>query len=245
MTNSDDRFQPIERLLTPHRSVAQFQQMILRKQFAPGHRLPPERELATLLGVGRSSLREAMRVLESMQIVETRPGQGTFLRTADLPLTVIARPVATCAAFRTILEARRAVEPPVAALAAARATPETIRHLRRALADQATQIETGANWTAGDLAFHGELTRAAANAVLQHIRESLEAVLEAGRKAVERPGSGRPRQSLQEHQAILAAVAECNPPEAERRMAAHLEAVRGWAAGLPCWCGSCASSVPE
>jgi GntR family transcriptional repressor for pyruvate dehydrogenase complex len=241
MTTPDDRFQPIERLLTPDRIVEQFQQMIASKRLAPGDRLPPERELATLFGVGRSSLREAMRILEAMAIVETRPGQGTFLRTAGLPLTIIARPVATCAAFRTILEARRAVEPDIAALAAARATPEALRRLQQALADQAAEIETGANWTAGDIRFHRELTRAAENAVLFHFRESLVVVLEAGRKAVERPGSGRPRQSLQEHQAILAAVAERNPPEAERRMVAHLEAVGAWAAGLPCWCGRCAT----
>ena len=244
MTTPDARFQPIERLLTPQRIVEQFQQMIATKHLAPGDRLPPERELAALFDVGRSTLREAMRVLESMEIVETRPGQGTFLRGTDLPLTIIARPGLSCAAFRTVMEARRAVEPTIAALAAARATPEALRRLHQALADQATQIETGENGTAGDLAFHRELTRAAANAVLQHIRESLEAVLEAGRKAVEQPGSGRPHQSLAEHQAILAAVAARNPPEAERRMVAHLEAVRDWAAGLPCWCGTCASTAP-
>jgi GntR family transcriptional regulator, transcriptional repressor for pyruvate dehydrogenase complex len=241
MTTSDSRFRPIERLLTPHRIVEQFQHMITTKRLAPGDRLPPERELAHVLGVGRSTLREAMRALESMEIVETRAGQGTFLRVADLPLTIIARPVASCAAFRTILEARRAVEPTIAALAAARATPAALHRLQQALADEATQIEQGENWTTGDLAFHAELSRAAENEVLHHFLESLEVVLRAGREAVERPGGGRPRQSQQEHQDILGAVAARNPPEAERRMVAHLEAVRAWAAGLPCWCGGCAT----
>lgn len=241
MTTSDTRFQPIERLLTPQRIVEQFQHMIATKQLAPGDRLPSERVLATLLGVGRSTLREAMRALESLGFVETRPGQGTFLRVADLPLTIIARPVASCAAFRTILEARRAVERPIAGLAAARATPAAVQRLHQALADQATQIETGENWTAGDLAFHAELSRAAENAVLHHILESLAVVLRAGREAVERPGPGRPRESLQEHQDILSAVAAHDAPLAEQRMAAHLEAVGVWAAGLPCWCGTCAT----
>ncbi len=241
MATLHNPFHPIERLLTPQRIVEQFQQMMLSKKLSPGDRLPPERELAALFGVGRSSLREAMRLLESMEVVETRPGQGTFLRTTDRPLTIHARPVATCAAFRTILEARRAIEPPIAALAAARATPEAVHRLHQALDQQAAEIETGANWTAGDLAFHRELNRAADNAVLFHIRESLVVVLEAARKAVERPGSGRPRQSLAEHEVILAAVVAHDPPEAQRRMGAHLESVGAWAAGLPCWCGSCAT----
>ena len=243
MTTSDDRFRPIERLLTPHRIVEQFQHMIATKQLGPGDRLPPERELARILGVGRSTLREAMRALESMEIVETRAGQGTFLRVADIPLTIIARPGLSCAAFHTVLEARRAVEPTIAALAAARATPAALHRLQQALADQATQVETEENWTAGDLAFHAGLSRAAGNGVLHHILESLEVVLRAGREAVERPGEGRPRQSLQEHQDILDAVAARNPPEAERRMVAHLEAVGAWAAGLPCWCGGCATTA--
>jgi len=241
MTTPEDRFHPIARLLTSHRIVEQFQRMIATKQLAPGDRLPSERELAHILGVGRSTLREAMRALESMEIVETRAGQGTFLRVADIPLTIIARPGLSCAAFRMVLEARRAVEPTIAALAAARATPAALHRLHQALAYAATQIEQGENWTAGDLAFHAALSRAAENEVLHHFLESLEVVLRAGREAVERPGGGRPRQSLQEHQDILDAVAARNPPEAERRMVAHLEAVRAWAAGLPCWCGGCAT----
>lgn len=243
MATKDTRFHPVERLLTPQRIVQQFQQLIATKQLMPGDRLPPERDLATLFGVGRTSLREAMRVLESMEIIESQPGQGTFLRQTTVPLTILARPVASCVAFRTILEARRAVEPTIAALAAARATPVALGRLRQALADHTAQIEAGVTWTAGDLAFHRELTRAADNAVLYHFRESLEAVLEAGRKAVERPGDGRPRQSLQEHEAVLAAVMDRNAPEAERRMVAHLDAVHSWAAGLPCWCGRCATST--
>ncbi len=234
-------FHPIERLLTPQRIVEQFQQLMLSKKLSPGERLPPEREMAALFGVGRSSLREAMRLLESMEVVETRPGQGTYLRTADLPLTIHARPVANCAAFRTILEARRAVEPPIAGLAAVRATPAAIQRLQQALAAQAAGIKIGENWTAGDLAFHRELTRAAENAVLQHIVDGLAEVLRAGREALERSSPGRPRDSLQEHQGILSAIAAHNAPLAEQQMAAHLESVGAWAAGLPCWCGKCAT----
>jgi len=245
MLMPNDLFRPVQRHQAPRGVVAQFQHLIATRHLTPGDRLPPERELARILGVGRSTLREAMRALESLEIVETRPGQGTFLRVAEIPLTILARPVVSCPAFRMVMEARHAVEPTIAALAAARVTPAALRRLHQALTDQATQIEQGENWTAGDLAFHAELSRAAGNGVLHHFLESLEVVLRAGREAVERPGGGRPRQSLHEHQDILGAVAERNAPVAERRMVAHLEAVRAWADGLPCWCGTCGSGAPE
>ena len=152
-----EMFHPVPRLATPQRLVEEFRRLIASHHLTPGDRLPPERQLARILRVGRSTLREAMRCLESMQIVETQPGRGTFLRAADIPLTIIARPGVSCPAFRTILEARRAVEPQLAALAAARVTPAALSRLRQALADQTAQVEVGENWTAGDLAFHAEL----------------------------------------------------------------------------------------
>jgi GntR family transcriptional repressor for pyruvate dehydrogenase complex len=238
MTTSHQRFQPIERLLTPHRIVEQFQQMIATKQLVPGDRLPPERVLATLFGVGRSTMREAMRALESLGLVEVHPGQGTFLRAVDGPLTIIARPALSCSDYRTILEARWAVEPSIAWLAAARATPETVECLRQVLTTQAAVMAKGGTGAELDLDFHVELSRTAANPALHRIRESLEEALRVSRPILERMAS-RMELAYDEHKDVLTAIVERNSARAEQAMAVHLEAVQAWAAGLPCWCGGC------
>ncbi len=242
MPTSLNGFRPVERLLTPHRIVEQFQRLIATKQLAPGDRLPAERVLASLLGVGRSTMREAIRALESLGLVETRPGQGTFLRTTDSLLTIVARPAFSCPDYLMILEARRVVEPPIAGLAATRATPETVQRLRRALTTEAAEISDGGAGVEPDLTFHGEVGRAAGNLVLHRFQEGLEEALRANRAVLEKRVS-RKGPAHQEHMDVFAAIVEGDAARAERAMAVHLEAVQVWAAGLPCWCGGCATTA--
>lgn len=239
MPIDDALFHPVERTPAPRRIVEQFRQLIADRRLTPGSQFPSERELAHALGVGRSTMREAMRVLESMGLIETRPGQGTFLRAPSTPLTIIARPVLSCRDYRMVLEARRAVEPAIAGLAAARTTPDAVADLQRTLDDQARAIAGGSTGTAQDVAFHRGLSRLAGNPVLHHFYDSLEEVLRASREPLDRVG-GRLHSALVEHRAVLTAVNQGNPSLAERRMLAHLEAVGAWAAALPCWCGTCA-----
>jgi GntR family transcriptional repressor for pyruvate dehydrogenase complex len=238
MASNHDRFRPVERSLTPRRIVEQFQHMIATKQLAPGDRLPPERVLASLLGVGRSTMREAMRALESLGLIETRPGQGTFLRATDTPLTIVARPALSCPDYRSLLEARRVIEPPIAGLAATRVSPEAIQRLRQTLAAEAAELTGGGTGIEQDLAFHRGLSRMTGNPTLRRFQESMEEALQTGRVILEKWAS-RMQIAHQEHEAILAAIVEGNSARAEQAMAVHLEAVQAWAAGLPCWCGGC------
>jgi GntR family transcriptional repressor for pyruvate dehydrogenase complex len=239
---TNDLFQPIERKGVSWQIVEQFHQLLADRHLVPGSQLPPERELAELLQVGRTTTREAIRALECLGLVATRPGQGTFVRVAEVPLTILARPALSCADYRMVLEARRAVEPALAALAATRATPAAILRLEAALTAQATEIEAGRTGTASDVAFHTGLSRTAGNRLLDRVYESLEEVLRLGREPLDR-AAGQHRRSLAEHRAVLDAVQAHDAALAERQMAAHLDAVQEWAAALPCWCGSCAPAA--
>ena len=109
--------------------VLQIQALIAQGKLLPGEKLPPERELAERFGVGRNSVREAVRQLELLGLVEVRQGEGTFISRATID-NVIAPFVSVLVQnpnlYGEILDFRKMLEPKIAALAAERATPENI-----------------------------------------------------------------------------------------------------------------------
>ncbi len=217
------RFHPVESRRLAATIVAQVRALIADQQLQPCDTLPPERDLAQRLGVGRSALREALRSLELLGIVESRPGRGTVVRAAA-PLTILPGAITSPESHAALLEARLIIEPEAAALAAQRSTPEEQAEGRRLLAAQATSVAAGRTGTDADLAFHRLLYRMARNPVLLHLHDSLAVVLYAGRERVHAV-PGRSAASLQEHEAILAAVEAREAEQARDRMAVHLTAV--------------------
>src|SRR5439155_4866644 len=112
--------------------VRQVKQMIAEGRLESGDQLPAERELAEKFVVGRSSVREALRALESLGLVEIRPGEGTFVR--EVSVESLIEPLALVMASQReaigeLFEARRMIEPALAALAARRATPEELHEM--------------------------------------------------------------------------------------------------------------------
>src|SRR4029453_12712716 len=107
--------------------VRQVKAMIAEGRLKGGDRLPPERDLAEKFVVSRTSVREALRALESLGLIEIRPGEGTFVR--EMSVEWLVEPLALVMASQReaigeLFEARRVLEPAIAALAAGRATPD-------------------------------------------------------------------------------------------------------------------------
>ena len=126
--------------------VRQIKAMIAEGRLKSGDRLPPERDLAEKFVVSRTSVREALRALESLGLVEIRPGEGTFVR--EVSVEALIEPLALVMASQReaigeLFEARRLLEPAIAALAAGRATPEEIQEMERILDEQAKEIARG------------------------------------------------------------------------------------------------------
>src|SRR5919204_1811477 len=126
--------------------VRQIKSMIAEGRLKSGDQLPPERDLAEKFVVSRTSVREALRALESLGLVEIRPGEGTFVREASVealiePLALLM--VSQREAIGELFEARRLLEPSLAALAATRATPEEIQEMERILEEQAREVMSG------------------------------------------------------------------------------------------------------
>ncbi|MGH7919787.1 MAG: FadR/GntR family transcriptional regulator, partial [Candidatus Dormibacteraceae bacterium] len=143
-----------------------------------GTRLPPESALTRQLGVGRSTLREAVRILAHQGVLEVRQGDGTYVR--GTPLEPLERRLRR-AALTEIVEVRHLLEVGAAELAARRATTQQLGALEAALEARG---RGGPEFVTHDLAFHRAVVEAAQNAVLSELfaqfRGSLRRLLEAG-----------------------------------------------------------------
>ena len=220
-------FQPATTVRKVDHVLQSLRQAIESGQFAVGERLPPERELATSFGVGRSSVREALSVLQMGGLLEVRHGQGTYVLEPAGMLVAAATP-GDQLDFLALTEARYAFELGVARLAAERRAPLGLEGLHAAL--QALQIaaETGdeAGFEAANLEFHLALARSTGNAALCNLARSLHAPLAShGARRVRRAFYGvmpaRMPLAVPLHAAIAQAVEAGQPEAAMRAVMAH------------------------
>jgi GntR family transcriptional repressor for pyruvate dehydrogenase complex len=204
--------------------IEQVRDLITSGRLRPGDRLPSERELAQRMGVGRSTVREAIRAMESMGLVRVRAGEGTFLVSlpdADDAGTIATAMLRAWESQHNYFEVRRVIEPDLAALAARRATPEQIARMRRLLEEQESDLREGGNGLKADTAFHFLLAEASGNDVLVRIMDSLMERLHETRVTSLRV-VGRPAQSLKQHRALFRAIEARDAKAAEKRMMEHL-----------------------
>lgn len=182
-----------------------------------GDRLPSEWELVEQLSVGRSAVREAMRELATLDLVEIRPGRGTFVRT--LRADLLLRPEAVGeevdrAVILELLEVRRMVEPEAAALAADRATAHDLDRLELDLDSLITAVHAGYR-PPEDLGFHMDVVRAAHNGALLRVAGAIVSFYE-------RDQALPTELDVQEHRAILDAIRARDPKRASAEMRQHL-----------------------
>ncbi len=164
---------PIEKQRVADEIVEQLRSLILTGEYAPGSKLPPERELAKQLGVNRASLREALKKLEHLGLVRIRQGDGTrienFMETAGIELISHLIPLAAGARpeiIRDVLEFRQIFGCEVARLAAERSNPEDLERMRE-IAERTAKSGIGADAVLQlDFDFYVALAQAARNQVM-------------------------------------------------------------------------------
>lgn len=148
--------------------AAQAAQLLLSRirdgEWPLGHRLPGETTLAAQLGVGRSTLREAIRELAGRGVLESRQGAGVFVTALDV--TEDWDSVLRRTSIASVIEARIAIEAEAAALAATRRTPADLREIRRTLASRGVLGQSVPDHVDADMAFHRAVIAAAHNDVL-------------------------------------------------------------------------------
>jgi DNA-binding FadR family transcriptional regulator len=208
--------------------VTQILALLRSGSIRPGDLLPPEPELMRLTGVGRSTVREAIRTLETLQLVEVRQGRGTVVAGApgdrlDDPHMLLF--ISDHRALLDVIEARRAIEPLIARLAAQRATPADIERLGRALAtikailagDIAPSV-----WREAHLEFHAALAHATHNVVVTRMWASVATFLRESPLIAAHPRAGWEAAGWPIHERLYTAVARADVAGALAAMEAHV-----------------------
>lgn len=199
------------------RLISQLGELIAGGKLQPGKRLPSERELAKQFGSSRTSLRAAMKVLESVGVVSQRVGDGSYLsadasRVLDLPLTFLV--LLDGISLIDVFEARLMIEPEIAARAAEAASAQDLASMRHCL--NAMTIDT----VNADVAFHDAVCKATRNLTCYRM---FGAIHEAFRKGMELTVRLAPvEHTFEFHRAIYSAIHLRQPDEARKKMAEHL-----------------------
>lgn len=210
-----------------HEDIAeQIRRHVVDGRLRPGDQLPSERVLSARFQVSRASLREAIRTLESTGLVQIRSGGGTYVA-SNLDVALSPWRSATTRekdALRAAFEARKIIEPGIAALAAARATGPEISRMEAVLLRQADQIARGRTGMDSDTTFHSLLARSTKNPLLLKLNESIvDSLRETRERSLHAPG--RPARSLTGHRKILDAIRARNPGRARLAMLHHLREI--------------------
>jgi len=210
------------------RVVAEIRSYITTNQLLPGHRLPPERVFIERLGVGRSSLREALRVLTTIGLIEVRHGDGMYVAAPPETWTSSAAAIFDATeehALRNLVETRLGVELSATIAATMRASDEDLEQLHQVLEAEGARREDRPDYEWEPLAFELALVELSGNTWLYDIEVMLrDAWLQLSGGL--RSSVGRHREWLSEHRAILASVRSRNIAQAQRLITAHLNLER-------------------
>ncbi|QNN53549.1 FadR/GntR family transcriptional regulator [Nocardioides mesophilus] len=215
---------PMQRSRLYEQLVERLLSLIHELDLTAGDRLPPERELASGLGVSRASVRQALVVLEVQGLVEVRHGEGAILLETRPDSAVLSAVQAHTRRLPEIIEAREALEVKIAHLAALRRTDEDLRRIDSALEVMARDIAAGGRGLEGDELFHGSVTSAARSGLLADLMLEISAKIRETRiESLSQPA--RPEQSLASHRKIAEAIRAQDQEAAADAMAEHIRLV--------------------
>jgi GntR family transcriptional regulator, transcriptional repressor for pyruvate dehydrogenase complex len=217
---------PVSRVTLGEQVALQLADLIHEGRWKTGEKLPSEGELCTALSVGRSTVREALKSLAFVGMVQMRPGEGTYVAEGSTPFL---ERLLTRGALKTeqdladVWEARMVLETELASLAAGRATDKDMALLDSLFEKmEIAKEEQGPKFSDLDLEFHLALAGASQNRVLFQLLSPLRGMVrEWIEKSQELPGL-RENAHLQ-HRKIFEAVREKNPEKARKAMEAHLQ----------------------
>jgi GntR family transcriptional regulator, transcriptional repressor for pyruvate dehydrogenase complex len=205
----------------------QIHQLIREGRFRARDQLPSERELAETFKVSRTSVREALRALETQGLIVSRTGTGNFV--ADLPVESLIGPLARLlidekTALADVFEMRKLIEPHIAALAAERATRNDIVQLKRIVAKQTEAVSRGETGVEADAELHFCIGRATRNQALQKLVSGLMEMLSRSREESLQTDERR-ESSIDAHRRIIAAIEKHDMTRARSEMLRHIEQV--------------------
>ena len=230
---SGPAFEPLRPLQRYEHVAERLAAEIRSGAFAPGERLPSERDMARRLEVGRASVREAIAALQVQGVIETRPGSGSFVAPDAAERLPAPSGLPHDASPSDLLETRALLEPAIARLAAERGRADLeCERLLAAMEEAADPADPASRegWNRTDRLFHRRIAELTANPVLAGIAEHVAALMDQPLWQRLRDDSiatpGRTAIHLAEHRMIYEAIAEGDPDAASLYAAQHVKHVR-------------------
>jgi GntR family transcriptional regulator, transcriptional repressor for pyruvate dehydrogenase complex len=212
-------------------AIEKIKAMITSGALRAGDRLPREADLAASLGLSRSSLREAVKALELVNILDVRRGDGTYVTSLEPRLLLEALSFITDFhrddTVLEFLQVRRILEPAATAMAAERITPQQVNELRSHL-DRLGPEPSTEELVGNDLEFHRRIVAVAGNSVLSSLLDSMSGPTTRARVWRGLTQAGTTERTLTEHQAILDALAAHQPDIARSWATVHIAGVEQW-----------------
>ncbi len=211
---------------TAEEVVTRLHEMIQNGDLASGDRLPPERDLAKLLGVSRPTLRAGIRSLTTVGILQSKQGAGTFVAEAEESPTLDTSALRLLSALHgftsdEMFEARLALEMSIAALAAERADSEQMVQLAEEVAGMYASLDRPEQYLVHDMQFHQTIAAASGNRILTALMNMVASILfEYRSKTVKRAIDLK--DSAEQHHNIYKAIREHDPEAARQAMRRHL-----------------------
>jgi GntR family transcriptional repressor for pyruvate dehydrogenase complex len=208
--------------------VQQILTLIENGKLKRGDQLPSERDLTETFKVSRTTVREAIRTLESMKLLQCRQGDGTYVLASSEEALIQPLAAALFNAkddIRDIFYIRKVIEPHVAHLAAQNATAQEIEEMEKILQKQAECIEHEENIIETDSAFHNLMAGATKNRVMERLIVALIDNLKKSREKylTEDESDKRVKRSLEGHRRVLAAIKSGDCEASRKAMLQHLE----------------------
>lgn len=227
-SQSEEDWSEVESIGVADAVVERILLLIREGRLKPGDRLPTENELITVLGVGRSSIREAKRALAAMRLIESTPGRGSFVREID-PGSILSPDVAhllladeTSVALQ---EARELLEPSVAALVAEKARAPDLAGIKASLEEMKRAVTEGKSTYDAGMAFHFAIVQASCNPVIINLYQPIMQLLIKYQRPLYERYADR-QEEIRQHSQIYAAIEQRNARRARDAMGDHLKYVR-------------------
>lgn len=212
-------------------AIVKIKEMIRSGEIGPGDRLPPEKELSDRLGLSRSSMREAIKALEVIRVLDVRRGDGTYVTSLEPRLLLEAMSfVVDLQSDSSILElfaVRRILEPAAVALAAVNIDAATVAQLR-AQVRSVNDTTSAEGLVAHDLQFHGVIVAAAGNSYLASLIDSLSSGTVRARIWRGLTQKNAVTRTLEEHASIVDALERGDAELAQALTIMHISGVEQW-----------------
>ncbi len=212
-------------------AIVKIKDMILAGELKPGDRLPPEKELSEALGLSRSSLREAVKALEIIHVLDVRRGDGTYLTSLKPEVLLGAMSfmadIHQDASVLELFAVRRILEPAAAAMACGRVTPADVARLRSLLAEVAAGTSVD-DLVAHDLIFHRSVCELSGNAYLTSLLDTLSGSTLRARVWRGLTEEGSVERTLTEHRGIVDALESGDAELVSSRVTVHVSGVAAW-----------------